>query len=65
MAPKSQKNTKREEPEEHEEDCQTEEYDAHGQQGDAKAVGILTLQIGILRLVGLDEVLDAGGDVLR
>ena len=53
-----------ENPEEHEEQEQAEEYDAHSQEGDTEAVGILTLQFGIFRFISLDEVLDAGGDVL-
>ena len=53
-----------EKPEEDEQQEQAEENDTHSQQGDAKAVGILTFQIGILRLIGLDEVLDAWRDIL-
>ena len=53
-----------EEPEEQEEECQTEEHDTHGKQRNTDTVRILTLQIGVFRLVGLDEVLDAGSDIL-
>ena len=53
-----------EEPEEEEQDEQTEEHDAHSQQGDAKSVGVVALQFGVLCLVRLDKVLNARGDVL-
>ena len=53
-----------EDPEEHKEQGQTEEHDAHGQQGNADAVWVFTLQFRVFGLVGLDEVLDAGSDVL-
>ena len=56
---------KSEEPEEDEEDCQTEEDNAHCQQGDAEAVRVFTLELGILCLIGLDEVLNARCYVLR
>ena len=53
-----------EDPEEHKEQCQTEENDSHGQKRDADSVWVLTLQFSILGLVGLDEILDAGSNVL-
>ena len=55
---------KAEDPEEEEEQSQTEEHDAHGEQRDADAVRVLALQFGILCLIGLDEVLNAGSDVV-
>ena len=53
-----------EDPEEQEEQSQTEEHDTHGQQSDTDAMWIVALQLGILGLVGLDEVLNAGCGIL-
>ena len=56
---------KAEDPEEDKENGQTEEHDTHSQQGDADSIGVLTLQLGIFRLVSLDEVLNTWRHVLR